>query len=66
MYYTFTSNGKTQLILKPEKESEYALLKEMLSQGPLIVEMIKDNINILDQNVTDGLIIRGGGKPDTE
>ena len=58
MHTIFVSNGKHQWVIKPETELERAQLKELMSRGPVTIDVVSDNYNILDMNVGDALIIR--------
>lgn len=58
MHTIFVSNGKCQLVIKPETELERAQLKELMGKGPVTVDVVNDNYNILDVNVGEALIIR--------
>jgi hypothetical protein len=53
----FILNGETQLVLKPTSDAEHLLLKQLL-EGEVEVTKIQGNLNILETNVSDGIIIR--------
>lgn len=58
MYWNFIVNGKIQLVLKPETETERELFKGLFSNGVIEVVPVNGNLNILETSVSEGIIIR--------
>jgi len=52
----FIVNGKVQLVLKPENESDKFLLDKLLKQGVLVVESAKGTV--MEHSVADGIVIK--------
>jgi hypothetical protein len=58
MEHIFVTNGTVQLILSPEDDLDRLLLTELLKDGPLELDTIRQPVSILGKSVKDGLIIR--------
>ncbi len=58
MEHIFICNGETQLVLIPENETDASLLKELMKDGPVEIDWIRQPVGILGKSVKDGLIIR--------
>ena len=58
MEHIFVTNGTVQLILSPEDDLDRLLLAELLKDGPLELDTIRQPVSILGKSVKDGLIIR--------
>lgn len=52
----FLTNGKIQLVLKPDNETDKFLLEKLLGQGELKIEASKGTL--LETNVADGAVIK--------
>ena len=58
MEHIFVTNGTVQLILSPEDDLDRLLLAELLKDGPLELDTIRQPVSILGKSVKDGIIIR--------
>ena len=58
MEHIFVTNGNIQLILSPEDDLDRLLLAELLKDGPLEIDTIRQPVSILGKSVKDGIIIR--------
>jgi hypothetical protein len=58
MEHIFVSNGETQLALIPENEIDKGLLRELMDNGPVEIEWIRQPVGILNKSVSSGVIIR--------
>ena len=58
MEHIFVANGETQLALIPQNEMDKILLKELMDNGPVEIEWIRQPVGILGKSVSSGVIIR--------
>jgi hypothetical protein len=58
MEHIFVSNGETQLALIPENDIDKGLLRELMDNGPIEIEWIRQPVGILSKSITSGVIIR--------
>jgi hypothetical protein len=58
MEHIFVSNGETQLALVPQNEIDKGLLRELMDNGPVEIEWIRQPVGILGKSVSSGIIIR--------
>ncbi len=58
MEHIFICNGETQLVLIPKNETDAGLLRELMKDGPIEIDWIRQPVGILGKSVKDGLIIR--------
>lgn len=63
MEHIFISNGQTQLVLLPENDTDRTLLDKLLSEGPVVIERIRNPLSILGHSVQDAVIIRHSPSP---
>jgi hypothetical protein len=66
MEHIFVTNGNIQLILSPEDDLDRLLLTELLKDGPLEIDTIRQPVSILGKSVKDGIIIRKKKSDGTE
>jgi hypothetical protein len=58
MEHIFVSNGETQLALIPENDIDKGLLRELMDNGPIEIEWIRQPVGILNKSISSGVIIR--------
>lgn len=58
MEHIFVCNGETQLVLIPKNEIDTGLLKELMKEGPIEIDWIRQPVGVLGKSVKDGIIIR--------
>ena len=58
MEHIFVANGETQLALIPQNEMDKILLRELMDNGPVEIEWIRQPVGILGKSVSSGVIIR--------
>lgn len=58
MEHIFVSNGETQLALVPQNETDKILLRQLMDNGPVEIEWIRQPVGILGKSVSYGIIIR--------
>jgi len=63
MQCTFLANEDITLVLKPEKDWERALLKE-LEAGKINVNIISQPTNVMGSSMTEGLVLTNKGDGD--
>lgn len=54
----FVTNGKTRLVLIPERDAEKILIDELMQSGDLIVDIIRGPVDVLGSPAQGGLIIK--------
>lgn len=58
MEHVFVCNGETQLALIPQNDLDKGLLKELMGNGPVEIEWVRQPVGILGKSVSSGIIIR--------
>lgn len=54
----FVTNGKTRLVLIPERDTEKILVDELMQSGDLVVDVIRGPVDVLGMPAQGGLIIK--------
>ena len=58
MDHIFVVNGEPQLILSQDNEIERDLLKELIDNGKIEIDWIRQPVGVLGKSVKDGIVIR--------
>lgn len=58
MEHVFICNGETQLVLIPKNEMDAGLLRELMDNGPIEIDWIRQPVGILGKSVKNGIVIR--------